>query len=80
MRALLLEPRSLVRRALTPEARAELTFMERACTSKLAFRSRAAASRFIQLHPPTERRPRKLHAYECPHCKQWHTTTQAGSR
>jgi hypothetical protein len=42
-------------------------------TGKYVFASRKVARRFIRSHPEL----RHHREYQCPHCKHWHTTSQA---
>jgi len=55
------------------ESRAGLSFVERACTRKLPFRSKAAAVKWIKAHPLSGDMS-KCVPYLCPICEQWHTT------
>jgi len=71
--AALAAPASQVARRLTTEERDGLTFLERACTTKLVFRSRAQVVKWIRAHPRGVNMS-KCVPYLCPHCHQWHTT------
>ncbi len=66
-------PKSQMGRRYMSEERGQLTFIERACTSKLVFRSRAQVVKWIRAHPRGMNMS-KCVPYLCPHCHQWHTT------
>lgn len=56
--------------------RDDLTAVQRQCTGKLSFRSRAAVNKWIKAHPPgTHTFP--VRPYQCTRCGEWHTTTSA---
>lgn len=65
-------PRS-VYGSIGSEARDALPFLDRVCTSKLAFATRAKAVKWLRAHPPGENMSACV-PYRCPHCDSWHTT------
>jgi hypothetical protein len=58
-------------------------FLNRVCTSKRAFRSNAAAKKWLRERSGRafgifhERETKKTRPYECVRCNQWHLTSQA---
>jgi len=67
------EVRAPLGRLLLPDEREALPFLERACTSKLPFRSKASAVKWLRLHPRSGSMSKTV-PYLCPHCGSWHTT------
>lgn len=62
-------------RRISDEGRRGLSFEQRSCTGKLAFRSKAAVIKWTKKRPPSEFTAR-VYPYHCPNCDQWHTTKQ----